>query len=173
MKTAQIVSSGISVVPEGRRVFARLTVEENLEMGAFGKLRDRELREQIDRVYDTFPILKETRRQLAGTLSGGEQQMLAIGRALMRRPRLMCLDEPSMGLSPIITQQVFEMVKRINDGGVTVFMVEQNARMALAISDRGYVLESGRIVLEDVGSRLMENMDIKAAYLGESRRVEP
>ena len=160
-----IVRRGIVHVPEGRRIFAHLTVEENLEMGAYTR-PGRELEDSIADVYDRFPRLKERRRQVAGTLSGGEQQMLAIGRALVCKPSLLMLDEPSMGLAPILVEQVFSIIQEIHESGVTILLVEQNARMALSIADRGYVLETGRVVLTGEGKSLMENDSVRKAYLG-------
>jgi branched-chain amino acid transport system ATP-binding protein len=164
--TEKIVRSGISFVPEGRRVFPELSVRDNLEVGAYVH-RDRvEARLMLDRVYDYFPLLAERTRQAAGTLSGGEQQMLAIGRALMNGPRLLLLDEPSLGLAPILVRQVFEIVKQIQDEGVTVLLVEQNARMALSIADRGLVLESGSIVFSGAAADLVDNRDVEELYMG-------
>ncbi len=160
-----IVRRGIVHVPEGRRIFAHLTVEENLEMGAYTR-PGRELNDSIADVFDRFPRLKERRRQVAGTLSGGEQQMLAIGRALVCKPSLLMLDEPSMGLAPILVEQVFSIIQEIHRSGVTILLVEQNARMALSIADRGYVLETGRVVLTGEGKELMENDSVRKAYLG-------
>jgi len=161
-----IVSKGITHVPEGRHVFNRLTVVENLEMGAYTR-SDRGVADDMDRVFATFPRLKERRAQVAGTLSGGEQQMLAIGRALMARPRLLLLDEPSMGLAPVVVEQIFETVLTINRQGVTVLLVEQNAAMALSIAARGYVLETGRIALHGGAAELAVNPEVRRAYLGE------
>ncbi|MGW3246419.1 ABC transporter ATP-binding protein [Streptomyces sp. NPDC001070] len=161
----KVVELGIGQSPEGRRVFPVMTVLENLEMGAYrfkGVPKD-----DLDRVLTLFPRLAERRSQLAGTLSGGEQQMLAIGRALMGRPNLLLLDEPSMGLAPLIVQQIFEIIKEINDQGTTVLLVEQNASQALQLADRGYVLETGEIVMEDEASRLLSDPRVRAAYLGE------
>jgi branched-chain amino acid transport system ATP-binding protein len=161
----ELVSLGICHVPEGRHVFPRMTVEENLEIGAFRfKTIDRS---DIDKVLDLFPRLRERFHQQAGTLSGGEQQMVAIGRALMGKPRLLLLDEPSMGLAPIIVQQIFQIIREINDTGVTVLLVEQNAAQALALANRGYVLQTGELVLEGTGSELLADPRIRAAYLGE------
>ena len=160
-----IVRRGIVHVPEGRRIFSKLTVEENLEMGAYTR-PGRELSDAIAGVYDRFPRLKERRRQVAGTLSGGEQQMLAIGRALVSRPSLIMLDEPSMGLAPILVEQVFSIIQEIHRSGVTILLVEQNARMALSIADRGYVLETGRVVLTGPGKELLQNDSVRKAYLG-------
>jgi branched-chain amino acid transport system ATP-binding protein len=162
-----IVHRGITHVPEGRRIFNRLTVLENLEMGAFTR-SDPGVREDIDKVFSTFARLKERRTQVAGTLSGGEQQMLAIGRALMARPRLLLLDEPSMGLAPVVVEQIFETVQTINRQGVTILLVEQNAAMALSIAGRGYVLETGGVVLEGSARDLADNPEVRRAYLGEA-----
>ncbi|WP_434776005.1 ABC transporter ATP-binding protein [Pseudomonas oryzihabitans] len=164
-ETAQIMRKGIAVVPEGRRVFARLTVEENLAMGGFFTEQDGYDR-QLDKVLGLFPRLKERYAQRAGTMSGGEQQMLAIGRAMMSEPRLLLLDEPSLGLAPIIIQQIFEIIEQLRQDGVTVFLVEQNANQALKLADRGYVLENGRIVMQDSGAELLANPDVRKAYLG-------
>jgi len=163
--TAQIMRKGIAVVPEGRRVFARLTVEENLAMGGFFTAKDA-YEHQLDKVLGLFPRLKERYAQRAGTMSGGEQQMLAIGRAMMSEPRLLLLDEPSLGLAPIIIQQIFEIIEQLRRDGVTVFLVEQNANQALKLADRGYVLENGRIVMQDSGAELLANPDVRKAYLG-------
>jgi len=162
-----IVQKGITHVPEGRRIFNRLTVVENLEMGAYTR-SDRGIGQDMERVFAVFPRLKERRVQVAGTLSGGEQQMLAIGRALMARPRLLLLDEPSMGLAPVLVEQIFETVQTINRQGVTILLVEQNAAMALAIAGRGYVIETGRIALEGRAGELADNADVRRAYLGEA-----
>src|SRR5215831_11657614 len=162
-----IVSRGITHVPEGRHVFNRLTVLENLEMGAYTR-SDRGVADDMERVFATFPRLKERRVQVAGTLSGGEQQMLAIGRALMAKPRLLLLDEPSMGLAPVLVEQIFETVQTINQQGVTILLVEQNAAMALSIPGRGYVLETGRIALEGRAAELADNPEVRRAYLGEA-----
>lgn len=163
----QIVALGISHVPEGRRVFPLMSVRENLELGAFGRKNRKEIWADMELVYEKFPRLKEREFQPAGTLSGGEQQMLAIGRALMSRPRLLLMDEPSMGLAPMLVQQIFETVKEINKSGTTILLVEQNARMALSIASRAYVLETGEIVLEGEAGELAENPQVKKAYLGE------
>jgi branched-chain amino acid transport system ATP-binding protein len=154
-------------VPEGRRIFNRLTVAENLEMGAYTR-SDKSIAQDMDHVFGVFPRLKERRAQVAGTLSGGEQQMLAIGRALMARPRLLLLDEPSMGLAPVLVEQIFETVATINKQGVTILLVEQNAAMALSIAGRGYVLETGRIALEGGAAELADNPEVRRAYLGEA-----
>ncbi len=164
--TAAIVRSGLVLVPEARRIFPRMSVYENLQMGAYTRASGGEVERDYERVYTLFPRLKERTSQIAGTLSGGEQQMLAMGRALMARPRLMCMDEPSMGLSPILVQTVFDTIQQIRGQGVTVFLVEQNAFMALNIADRGYVLQQGRIVLSDNAKALAENDFVRRAYLG-------
>jgi branched-chain amino acid transport system ATP-binding protein len=161
----RLIELGICHVPEGRHVFPRMTVAENLEMGAFRFRRPDEA--VLEQVLELFPILRERIRQQAGTLSGGEQQMLAIGRALMGKPRLLLLDEPSMGLAPLIVRQIFDIVKEINGTGVTVLLVEQNAAQALSLADRGYVLETGEIVLQGTGRELLADVRVRAAYLGE------
>ncbi len=157
---------GLILVPEGRKVFANLTVEENLELGGYFRPRDQALTRDLEMVYQTFPRLAERRRQAAGTLSGGEQQMLALGRGLMSRPRLLMLDEPSLGLAPLLVAEVFAIIRRIHEGGVTVLLVEQNAAAALAIAHRGYVLETGRVVLAGSGRQLMADGRVQRAYLG-------
>ena len=162
----KIVSMGISHVPEGRGIFARLTVLENLAMGAFQR-KDKEISSDLVRVYDLFPRLKERRRQTGGTLSGGEQQMLAIGRALMARPKLLLLDEPSMGLSPLLVETIFATIRSIQQQGATILLVEQNALMALEVADRAYVLESGVVTLKGTGPELAKDDSVKRAYLGE------
>jgi branched-chain amino acid transport system ATP-binding protein len=162
----EIVSRGISQVPEGRRIFPHLTVRENLEMGAFHQRDTGQLRADLDRVQSLFPILKERQHQPGGTLSGGEQQMLAISRALMAHPALLLLDEPSLGLAPKIVVRIFDIIREINQQGTTILLVEQNANMALHIAHRGYVLETGRIVLEDTARKLMANDEVKQSYLG-------
>ena len=167
LSTAERVRRGIAPVLEARRLFPRMTVYENLEMGAFTRKRGPEFDEDLERVYSLFPRVKERREQQAGTLSGGEQQMVAIGRALMARPKLICMDEPSMGLSPLFVEQTFEIIQTINRQGVTIFMVEQNAAMALSIAHRAYVLQTGQVVLSGPASELRENDQIKEAYLGE------
>ena len=159
------VKKGISQVPEGRQVFAQMSVEDNLRLGGITRAKAEE-NEDIDQMFDMFPILKERRAQLAGTLSGGEQQMLAIGRALMARPRLLLLDEPSMGLSPLLVDQTFETIQRLSRQGTTIFLVEQNAYVALSIATRGYVLEGGRTTLTGTGQELLNDTRVKAAYLG-------
>jgi branched-chain amino acid transport system ATP-binding protein len=163
----EIVGLGVAQSPEGRRIFPRMSVRENLDMGAFIRRDPAGQREDMDRIMDLFPILKERARQAAGTLSGGEQQMLAMGRALMARPRLLLLDEPSMGLAPIVVQTIFDTIRDINDQGMTVLLVEQNAAQALSLAHRGYVIETGRIVLEDEARALLENEQVRKAYLGE------
>ncbi len=167
MPTAERVKRGIAPVLEARRLFPRMTVFENLEMGAYLRKRGPEFDEDLERVYQLFPHVKERRNQIAGTLSGGEQQMVAMGRALMARPRLLCMDEPSMGLSPIYVEQVFEIIQEINRQGTTLFMVEQNANMALSIAHRAYVLQTGQVVLSGSASELRRNPMIREAYLGE------
>ena len=161
----KIVELGLAHVPEGRRVFQQMTVEENLEMGAYTQSRS-SVDPNLERVYDQFPRLKERRKQVAGTLSGGEQQMLAMGRGLMSNPKLLMLDEPSMGLAPLMVEQIFAIVKELHKDGVTVLLVEQNAQMALSVADRGYVLETGKIVLTGEGKALLEDGAVKKAYLG-------
>jgi branched-chain amino acid transport system ATP-binding protein len=163
----EIVGMGVSQAPEGRRVFARLTVQENLEMGAFQRTDSAGIKQDMERVFSLFPRLKERIKQVAGTLSGGEQQMLAIGRALMANPRVLLLDEPSMGLAPILVEDIFRTVQEINREGTTVLLVEQNALMALSVANRGYVLETGTVALEGTAAELRENPRVKAAYLGE------
>ena len=162
----ELVKMGLALVPEGRGVFGRLTIEENLAMGAYVR-RDAELTSDYERAYTLFPRLAERRRQLAGTLSGGEQQMLAIARALMSRPKLLLLDEPSMGLAPIMVQKIFETIRMVAAEGVTLLLVEQNAKLALEFCSRGYVMESGAIVLSDSADALLRNPDVRRAYLGE------
>jgi branched-chain amino acid transport system ATP-binding protein len=163
----EIVGLGVAQSPEGRRIFPRMSVRENLDMGAFIRRDADGQREDMDRIMDLFPILKERARQAAGTLSGGEQQMLAMGRALMARPKLLLLDEPSMGLAPIVVQTIFDTIRDINDQGMTVLLVEQNAAQALSLAHRGYVIETGRIVLEDEAAALLENEQVRKSYLGE------
>lgn len=164
MEPYRLISKGLAHVPEGRRIFLQMTVEENLEMGAY--IRKDNFSGDLEGIYTRFPRLRERRRQIAGTLSGGEQQMLAMGRALMSRPKLLILDEPSMGLAPILVEQVFDLVKELHAAGTTILLVEQNAQMALKIADRAYVLESGRIVLSGTGADLIESDEIRKAYLG-------
>ena len=163
----KIVSMGMAHVPEGRRVFAQLSVYENLIMGAYTRKDKKEIDDTLEMVYSRFPRLKERSKQLAGTLSGGEQQMLAMGRALMSHPKIILMDEPSMGLSPIFVNEIFDIIKEVSASGTTVLLVEQNAKKALSISDRGYVLETGKIVLEGNSEDLLNNDSIKKAYLGE------
>ncbi len=164
MPANKLVYQGLSHVPEGRHVFLQMTVQENLEMGAFSQKKVSA--EALDDVFTRFPRLKERRKQVAGTLSGGEQQMLAMGRAMMSRPKLLMLDEPSMGLAPILVDQIFDIIKELHAAGVTIFLVEQNATKALAIADRAYVLETGRVTVSGTGRELMESEKIKQAYLG-------
>ncbi len=161
----QIVEQGLAHVPEGRRVFARMTVEENLEMGAYTQPKST-IPPSLELVYDQFSRLKERRKQVAGTLSGGEQQMLAMGRALMSKPKLLMLDEPSMGLAPLLVEQIFDIIKLLNDNGTTILLVEQNAQMALSVAHRGYVLETGKIITTGTGKELLASPEIKKAYLG-------
>ena len=165
VRADKLVTHGLAQVPEGRRVFLQMTVEENLEMGAFTQPPSG-VGQDLEMVYDLFPRLKERRRQVAGTLSGGEQQMLAMGRALMSHPRLLMLDEPSMGLAPILVEQIFEIIRNLNHNGSTILLVEQNAQMALSVAHRGYVLETGKIVTTGTGAELIESPEIKKAYLG-------
>jgi branched-chain amino acid transport system ATP-binding protein len=167
LSTAERVRRGIAPVLEARRLFPRMTVFENLEMGAYTRKRGADFQHDLDRVYALFPRVKERLSQIAGTLSGGEQQMVAIGRALMARPRLICMDEPSMGLSPLFVEQVFEIIQEINRQGTTIFMVEQNANMALSIAHRAYVLQTGRVVLSGSAADLRRDPAIREAYLGE------
>jgi branched-chain amino acid transport system ATP-binding protein len=167
LPTSARVKRGIAPVLEARRLFPRMTVFENLEMGAYTRKAGPEFNEDLERVYSLFPRVKERRGQLAGTLSGGEQQMVAMGRALMARPRLICMDEPSMGLSPLFVEQVFDIIQEINRQGTTIFMVEQNAAMALSIAHRAYVLQTGVVVLSGTAAELRENPSIREAYLGE------
>jgi branched-chain amino acid transport system ATP-binding protein len=167
MPPHQIVKRGISQSPEGRKLFPRMSVTENLEMGAFQRTDKAEMREDMDRVFSLFPRLAERKTQRAGTMSGGEQQMLAIGRALMARPKLLLLDEPSMGLAPILVEKIFEIVREINEQGTPILLVEQNALMALDTADRGYVLETGTIALADDAKALRENEQVRKTYLGE------
>ena len=167
LRPEQVAAKGISQTPEGRQIFPRMTTMENLEMGAYLRNDKKEVAKDLEWVLGLFPVLKDRTRQLGGTLSGGEQQMLAIGRALMSRPELLLLDEPSLGLAPKLVEKIFETILEINKTGVTIFLVEQNAHMALSISNRGYVMETGQIVLTDVAARLLENEKVKKAYLGE------
>ncbi len=166
LPTKKIVERGVSIVPENRRIFPKLTVLENLELGAYLRSDTQEIAEDMDRIFDLFPRIKERRQQFGATLSGGEQQMLAMGRALMSRPKLLLMDEPSMGLAPILVESSFEIIQKVNQEGVTIFVVEQNANMALSIADRGYVLQLGRIVLHDEAQNLLNNEMMKKAYLG-------
>jgi len=165
-KAHQIVHRGMAMVPEGRRIFARLTVSENLEMGAFIRKNKAEIAQDLDRVFVLFPRLKERRSQIAGTLSGGEQQMLATARALMAHPRILLMDEPSMGLAPVLVEAIFDTIQRINKEGTTILLVEQNALMALSVANRGYVLQTGEIVLQDSAANLNKNPMVQKAYLG-------
>ena len=161
----KIVSKGMALCPEGRRIFQQLSVKENLEMGSYTRPAN-EVSDSIEKVYELFPRLKERYKQIAGTLSGGEQQMLAMGRALMSKPRLMMLDEPSMGLAPILVEQIFDIIKNLHKSGTTILLVEQNAQMALSVADRGYVMETGRIVTGGTGKELLRDDAVKKAYLG-------
>lgn len=163
----EIVEMGLSQVPEGRHIFPRMSVRENLSMGAFSRKSGKALSEDFDRVFDLFAVLKEREKQLGGTLSGGEQQMLAVGRALMSHPRLLMLDEPSMGLAPLFVEKIFDLLRKVHEQGTTILLVEQNAQVALQIADRGYVLETGEIVLEDDADKLLTNDQVRKAYLGE------
>ncbi len=165
-KPHQIVFKGVSMVPEGRRIFSRLTVAENLDMGAYSRSDRAELAGDLERVFTLFPRLKERRTQVAGTLSGGEQQMLATGRALMAHPRILLMDEPSMGLAPVLVEAIFDTIQRINKEGTTILLVEQNALMALSVANRGYVLQTGEIVLQDTAANLNKNPMVQKAYLG-------
>ena len=162
---AKLVGRGLAQVPEGRRVFLQMTVQENLDMGAFSR-KGGDIEGDMERVFEQFPRLKERRRQVAGTLSGGEQQMLAMGRALMSNPKLLMLDEPSMGLAPLLVEQIFDIIKELHRAGTTILLVEQNAQMALSVADRGYVLETGRITLTGPGKELLADEAVKKAYLG-------
>jgi len=163
----EIVKLGISHVPQGREIFPFLTTKKNLELGAYIRKDKRAVAEDMEKIYGTFPILKERRNQQAGTLSGGEQQMLAIGRALMSRPRLLLLDEPSLGLAPMVVEEIYKVIQEINASGTTIFLVEQNANMALSIASYGYIMELGEIVLEDTCESLLGNDDVRRSYLGE------
>lgn len=170
LPTRDIVARGISPVPESRRIFPRMTVRENLELGAFVRQQrgEKDIDEDFERVYQIFPRLRERERQMGGTLSGGEQQMLAMARALMARPKLVLMDEPSMGLSPLLVERVFEIIQEINRQGTTILVVEQNATVALSVAHRGYVLQTGQIVMQDTAARLLESETIRKAYLGEA-----
>ncbi len=167
LPTTKVVAKGVTMVPENRRLFGKMSVRENLEIGAHLRDDKEAIQKDVQRIYDLFPRLRERETQKAGTLSGGEQQMLAMGRALMAAPKVLLMDEPSMGLAPILVEQVFETIKDINEQGTTVFLVEQNATMALSIADRGYVLQTGSIVLADTAKALLENPQTREAYLGE------
>lgn len=166
LPTTQIIKKGITLVPEGRRVFSDLTVAENLRLGAYSRKDLQEIKKDAEWVYELFPILKERMWQSAGTLSGGEQQMLAVGRALMSRPKLLMMDEPSLGLAPLIVKDIFEIIKQIHAEGMTVLLIEQNANIALSIADYGYVIETGEIVLSGTGQELLSNAEVRKAYLG-------
>ncbi|HLU52133.1 MAG TPA: ABC transporter ATP-binding protein [Acidimicrobiia bacterium] len=166
--TAERVKAGVSMVPENRRLFKRMTVKENLEIGAYLREDRENLEEDMERIFEIFPRVKERLNQKAGTLSGGEQQMVAMGRAMMARPKVLLMDEPSMGLAPVLVAQNFEIIEQINKAGTTVFMVEQNANMALSIADRGYVLQTGQVVLDDTAEALLANPQMRKAYLGET-----
>jgi branched-chain amino acid transport system ATP-binding protein len=165
-KAHEVVAKGVAMVPEGRGIFARLTVAENLDLGAYTRRDRAAIQQDLERVYTIFPRLKERQRQVAGTLSGGEQQMLATGRALMTRPRLLLMDEPSMGLAPVLVEAIFDVIKVINQEGTTILLVEQNALMALSIAHRGYVIQTGQIVLQDTAANLKSNEMVQKAYLG-------
>jgi branched-chain amino acid transport system ATP-binding protein len=165
--TQRLVEKGVSMVPENRRLFKRMSVQENLELGSYLRTDRKRMEEDLERVFQLFPRVKERLHQRAGTLSGGEQQMVAVGRALMAEPKVLLMDEPSMGLAPILVSQNFDIIKQINEQGTTVFVVEQNANMALSIADRGYVLQTGEIVLSDTAENLLNNPQMREAYLGE------
>ena len=165
MPTSKVVSQGIALCPEGRRIFQQMTVRENLEMGGFTR-PDKEIEGSIDEMFQRFPRLKEREKQIAGTLSGGEQQMLAMARALMSKPRLLMLDEPSMGLAPILVEQIFEIIKELHGSGTTILLVEQNAQMALSVADRAYVLETGKLTMEGTADELLHSDAVRKAYLG-------
>ncbi|MBR0292787.1 MAG: ABC transporter ATP-binding protein [Acidaminococcaceae bacterium] len=170
LNSQQIVSKGLTLVPEGRRVFPNLTVLENLRIGAYMRKDEEGIAADIKRIYEIFPRLEERNWQMAGTLSGGEQQMLALGRALMSRPKLMMMDEPSLGLAPLVIKEIFNIIRSINENGTTVLLVEQNANMALKVAHHAYVLETGRIMMEGSGKELLENEEIKEAYLGKKKK---
>jgi branched-chain amino acid transport system ATP-binding protein len=170
IKTKDIVEEGITLVPEGRRVFSNLTVLENLKIGAYMRKDDKSVKDDLEYVYSLFPRLKERSWQLSGTLSGGEQQMLAVGRALMSKPKLLMMDEPSLGLAPLIVKEIFNIIKEIHKQGVTILLIEQNANAALKIADVGYVMETGKIILKGSGKELLSNEKVKHAYLGESKK---
>ncbi|MBO5993299.1 MAG: ABC transporter ATP-binding protein [Acidaminococcaceae bacterium] len=170
LNSQQIVSKGLTLVPEGRRVFPNLTVLENLRIGAYMRKDEDGIAADIKRIYEIFPRLEERHWQMAGTLSGGEQQMLALGRALMSRPKLMMMDEPSLGLAPLVIKEIFNIIRSINENGTTVLLVEQNANMALKVAHHAYVLETGRIMMEGSGKELLENEEIKEAYLGKKKK---
>lgn len=171
LPTAEIVAKGITLVPEGRRVFPNLSVLENLKIGAYLREDKDAIQEDLEKVYELFPRLKERHWQMAGTLSGGEQQMLAVGRALMSDPKIMMMDEPSLGLAPLVVKDIFNIILRIRDNGVTILLIEQNANVALRHADWGYVLETGNIVLSGKGKELLENEEVRAAYLGQKKQV--
>jgi branched-chain amino acid transport system ATP-binding protein len=166
LRADQIVRLGVSHVPEGRQIFSNMSVRENLRLGAYQRTDNTEIKADLEKCFALFPVLAERREQRAGTLSGGEQQMLAIARALMARPQLLLLDEPSLGLAPLIVRKIFEIIRDINSKGTTIFLVEQNAHMALSIAHRGYVLQTGRIIKSDAARKLLEDPEVKAAYLG-------
>ncbi len=170
LNSQKIVQNGITLVPEGRRVFVNLTVLENLKIGAYMRQDTEGIERDIKRIYEMFPRLEERSWQMAGTLSGGEQQMLAVGRALMCRPRVLMMDEPSLGLAPLVIKDIFNIIQEINHQGMTVLLIEQNANMALKIADKAYVLETGKLTMEGTGQELLENPDIKAAYLGKKKK---
>ena len=170
LDTSRVVAEGIVMVPEGRRVFPNLTVLENLLIGAYLRKNQAEINNTIEYVYERFPRLKERHWQLAGTLSGGEQQMLAVGRALMARPRLIMMDEPSLGLAPLVVKDIFQIIQRLREEGITILLIEQNANAALHAADYGYVLETGRITMEDTGDALLKNQKVRDAYLGQARK---
>lgn len=166
LRTSQIVEMGISPVPEGKRIFGQMTILENLLMGAFVRKNGKAIKEDLERVFNLFPILKERQNQLGGTLSGGEQQMLSIGRALMAKPKLLLMDEPSMGLAPLIIEEIFDIIQQINKEGTTIFIIEQNANVALSIANRGYVLQNGEIIMQGTSNELLADEIFRRAYLG-------